>query len=448
MSDRDRPASGPASRRVAVLLGATALAAVLGLLSKQWCRVHGWAAPGVHVHLCYSDFAQLFPTRGLADGHFPFSASLPTEQWMEYPALLAVVAGVTSWLVPAGGSLHERTVAYFDVNAAGVVLCWMVTVVATASTARGRSRDALLVALAPGVVLTSMLNWDLWAVMLAALALWAWSADRPTLSGALLGLGAAAKLYPLFFFGALLVLALRTGRWAGFGRALAAGTAAWLAVNLPFMLTAFDQWARFYAFSGERAVSFSSVWLAFVWTGWSGETFSLVSNGLFAVCCAGIAWLGLAAPVRPRLAQLCLLIVAAFLLLGKVYSPQFVMWLIPLVVLATPRRRMFWAWQVVEVYHWAGVWMESARITSGGTFGGAWATLWYGSGVVLHVAAVAWICVTVIRDVLDPARDPVRRTALERGAPCVAPGIAEDPNAGPFWGAPDGPLAAAVQRRR
>ena len=411
MSDRDRPASGPASCRVAVLLGATALAAVLGLLSKQWCRVHGWAAPGVHVHLCYSDFAQLFPTRGLADGHFPFSASLPPEQWMEYPALLAVVAGVTAWMVPGEGAGLERTVTYFDINAVGAALCWIIVVIATAYSARGRAKDALMVAVAPGIILTGYLNWDLWAVMLASLGLLLWSRRMPTLAGFVLGLGAAMKLYPLFFFGAILVLCWRTGRWGVFVKSLLAGIVAWLLVNVPFMLTAFEQWSRFYTFSGDRDVSFSSMWLAFTWTGWSGETFSLISNGLFALCCLGIAWLGLSARHRPRMAQLCLLIVAAFLLLGKVYSPQFVMWLIPLVVLARPDWRQFWIWQAVEVYHWGGVWMESARITSDGAFGdGAlWIPLWYGSGIVLHMAAVLWICVSVIQDIRHPERDLVRR---------------------------------------
>lgn len=432
-----RPAGRPSPRWIGVLIAVTAAAAVVGLLTKQWCRLNGWATPGVHVHMCYSDFAQLFPTRGLSDGYFPFYTPLPEEQWMEYPALLAVVAGASSWLVPSTGTLAERTVTYFDVNAAGVVLCWMAVVVATAFTARGRSKDALLVAVAPGIILTSMLNWDLWAVMLAALALWAWSEDRPVLSGLLLGLGAAMKLYPLFFFGALLVLALRTGRWRGFLGALAAGAGAWLAVNVPFMLTAFDQWSRFYTFSGDREVSFSSMWLAFTWTGLSGSAFSVISNGLFALCCVGVAYLGLSCRHRPRLAQLCLLIVAAFLLLGKVYSPQFVMWLIPLVVLATPRRKQFWIWQAAEVFHWAGVWMESARITSGGEFGGTWVTVWYASGIVLHMATLIWICVTVIRDICDPERDPVRRSALEQGVEPLAPGVAEDPNAGVFTGAAD-----------
>ncbi|HAY86112.1 MAG TPA: hypothetical protein DCX88_00470, partial [Micrococcus luteus] len=181
---------------------------------------------------------------------------------------------------------------------------------------------------------------------------------------------------------------------------------------------------RFYTFSGDRAVSFSSTWLALAWTGWSGETFTTLQNGLFLVCCVGIAYLALAARHRPRMAQLCFLIVASFILWGKVYSPQFVMWLIPLVVLATPRWRAFWIWQAVEVYHWGGVWMESARITSDGAFAGGawWITAWYASGIVAHIVALVWLMTTVVKDVLDPARDPVRRTALDQGAPEIAPG--------------------------
>ena len=402
---------GPDRRLVLVLVGVTVVAAVIALLTKQWCRLNGWATPDVHIHMCYSDFGQLFPTRGLAEGWFPFFTPLPEEQWMEYPALLAVVAGVTAWMVPGEGAGLERTVTYFDINAVGAALCWIIVVIATAYSARGRAKDALMVAVAPGIILTGYLNWDLWAVMLASLGLLLWSRRMPTLAGFVLGLGAAMKLYPLFFFGAILVLCWRTGRWGVFVKSLLAGIVAWLLVNVPFMLTAFEQWSRFYTFSGDRDVSFSSMWLAFTWTGWSGETFSLISNGLFALCCLGIAWLGLSARHRPRMAQLCLLIVAAFLLLGKVYSPQFVIWLVPLVVLARPDWRQFWIWQAVEVYHWGGVWMESARITSDGAFGdGAlWIPLWYGSGIVLHMAAVLWICVSVIQDIRHPERDLVRR---------------------------------------
>ena len=66
-----------------------------------------------------------------------------------------------------------------------------------------------------------------------------------------------------------------------------------------------------------------------------------------------IAVLALTAPRRPRLAQLAFLIVAAFILTNKVYSPQFVIWLIPLLALARPRWRDFLIWQGIEGLHWA-----------------------------------------------------------------------------------------------
>ncbi len=84
------------------------------------------------------------------------------------------------------------------------------------------------------------------------------------------------------------------------------------------------------------------------------------------LACVLIGVLALTAPRRPRLAQLAFLIVAAFILTNKVYSPQFVIWLIPLLALARPRWRDFLIWQTFEALHWAAVWMYLGQVTSGG----------------------------------------------------------------------------------
>ncbi|MDN6332312.1 MAG: hypothetical protein L0J58_07205, partial [Micrococcaceae bacterium] len=109
-------------------------------------------------------------------------------------------------------------------------------------------------------------------------------------------------------------------------------------------------------------------------------------------------------------AQLAFLIIAAFILLNKVYSPQFVMWLIPLYVLARPRWREFLLWQVLEAYHWAAVWLMSAKIVSGGSFGEgtAWIEIAYGTGIAAHMAMVIYLCVKIIGDIRHPTRDLVR----------------------------------------
>lgn len=415
------------SRVIVTLLVITALAAFVALMTKQYCRVNGWEGADQHLHLCYSDFSQLYGTRGLADRLFPFFTGLPPEQAMEYPALLAVIAGVTAWMIPGTGFSPERQLAYFDLNSLLSFGCWALIVVVIATMAR-RPKDALLVAVAPGIILTSTLNWDLWAVMLAVLALWAFGKKYVVLAGIFIGLGAAAKLFPLFLLGAVLVVCWRTGKWGTLIKTAVWAAVAWLAVNVPFMLTAYSEWSRFYTFSGDRDVSFSSGWLALAWIGWDGKTFGVLANLAFGLLCLGVAWLGLTAKRRPRMGQLAFLIVAAFILTNKVYSPQFVMWLIPLYVLAAPRWKTFWWWQAIEVYHWAAVWFESAMINAGGfgTTADTWINIWYGTGIAAHMAAVIFICVQIVKDIRDPERDLVRQD----------PGV-DDPNGGVVDHQPD-----------
>ena len=50
--------------------------------------------------------------------------------------------------------------------------------------------------------------------------------------------------------------------------------------------------------------------------------------------------------------SLAFLVVAAFLLVNKVWSPQYSLWLVPLAVLALPRWRLLLAWMVVDALVW------------------------------------------------------------------------------------------------
>ena len=79
---------------------------------------------------------------------------------------------------------------------------------------------------------------------------------------------------------------------------------------------------------------------------------NIVVAVLFLLCCAAIAYIALTAPQRPRVAQLAFLMVAAFLLVNKVWSPQFSLWLVPLAVLALPHRRILLAWMTIDMLVW------------------------------------------------------------------------------------------------
>lgn len=393
---------------VRVMLVMVFVVSGLGLVQKNHCRDEGWSSPGDFVHACYSDIPPLYFARGLADGEVPYINQVGDRR-VEYPVLTGAAMWVTAKLVPSSGSPDDRSRWYFDINALAIALCAAVVVVATARTVRRRPWDAAMFALAPTLALAGTINWDMYAVALLALGLLAWSRERPMAAGALIGLGAAAKFYPLFALGPLFVLCLRGGRLREFRSTLAAAVAAWSVVNLPVMLVDFNGWERFYALSSSRGAGFSSVWFVLSQQGHPvpGAALNTLAGGLFAASCLAIALLALSAERRPRLAQLLFLVVAAFLLTNKVYSPQYVVWLTPLAALARPRWRDFLIWQAGEVIHFFGIWMLLAGYPPGNP-NRALGDDGYDVTVLAHIVGTLWLVAMVVRDIRRPERDPVR----------------------------------------
>src|SRR3712207_6328969 len=117
-----------------------------------------------------------------------------------------------------------------------------------------------MVGLSPLLFVHAFTNWDLLAVALASLGLWAWARRRPVLAGALLGLGVAAKLYPVLLLGALFLLCLRSGRLRTWLRTAVAAGLAWLAVNVPVAVLAPENWSRFFRLNGERPADPDTLW--------------------------------------------------------------------------------------------------------------------------------------------------------------------------------------------
>ncbi len=424
-----------------VLIALTFLTCGVGLVQKDWCRDHGWAAPGVYSHACYSDVPPLYYGRGLADGEVPYIGQVGDHQ-VEYPVLTGAVMYLTARLVPEGGTPDERSRWYFDINALGAAIAAAVAVGATAALSGRRRWDAAMVATAPVLALTATINWDLYAVALLALGMLAWARERPLAAGVLIGLAAATKFYPLFALGPILLLCLRAGRMRELWATVVAAVCGWSAVNVPVMLADFDGWSKFYRLSQERGAGFSSIWFVLSQQGHPvpEDRLNALAGGLFALACAGVALLALVAPRRPRLPQLVFLVVAAFLLTNKVYSPQYVLWLLPLAVLARPRWRDLLIWQAAEVVHYVGVWMLIVGYPPGKPER-ALSDDGYDLTVLAHVVATLWLMALVVRDVLQPEHDPVRTPApgsVTGGAgPDGAAAEVDDPAGGVLDHAPD-----------
>ncbi|MFF2406121.1 glycosyltransferase family 87 protein [Streptomyces sp. NPDC058092] len=401
----------------------------LGMVQKLPCYNWAWfrGAGSQYTHACYSDIPHLYVARGFSEGLVPYFDRLPGDmQYLEYPVLTGVFMQIASWLTP-GGSIQHREQMYWMVNAGMLMICAVIIAVCVARTHRRRPWDGLLVALAPAFALTATINWDLLAVALTAAAMLMWARGRAVAFGILIGLATAAKLYPVLLLGPVLVLCWRAGKWRELCLAALGTAASWLMVNLPVMAFAPEGWNKFYTFSEKRGIDFGSFWLIITQrTGITIEvsTVNDLSILLMLVLCAAIGALTLMAPRRPRFAQLAFLVVAAFILVNKVYSPQYVLWLIPLAALARPRWRDFLIWQACEVMYFLGIWMYLAYTTSGDKHQGL-PTEGYQLAIILHLLGTLYLCAVVVRDILVPARDVVRRDG------------SDDPSGGVLDGARD-----------
>src|SRR5215470_6761675 len=249
----------------ATLVSASLLGSALGFLNKAACRSGDW-----NIYLkqfqahCYTDIYPLYFGERLAAGKVPY-----TGHPVEYPVLIGGAMQAVAWLVRPISDPYVRGREFFDVT---VVLLALFAVAGTLATAylAGRSRrwTALLVAMAPGLILASFINWDLIAMALVALGMAAWAARRQVVAGVLLGLAVATKFYPLVFFGPLLLLCLRSGRLRAFAVTAASAAVAWLAVNVPVAIVAPVGWARFYGLSAGRAADWGSIWYYFETEHW------------------------------------------------------------------------------------------------------------------------------------------------------------------------------------
>ena len=144
---------------------------------------------------------------------------------------------------------------------------------------------------------------------------------------------------------------------------------------------------------------------AFLRPGHPVEQLNLVSFGLFALGCLAIACLIIFSPRRPRLGAVAFLVVAAFLLTSKVYSPQYVLWLLPLMILARPRWREWLIFTVGELVYFGAIWWHLGGYLTPGN-NGEDRLFWL--AVATRLAAQLWVVSVVVRDVLVPERDPVR----------------------------------------
>jgi uncharacterized membrane protein len=455
---------------VFLALGYTTKAACLQSTDKGTAdqRVAVWENQRAYYELCYSDTVPLYTAELLSQGKFPYKSNwvetdgngmprtqydgTPAIRYMEYPVLTGLYQYVSMALAKTYTAVTKlvavpivaEVVMFFNISAFGLALAWMATVSMTARLSGRRIWDAAVVAGSPLLIFQVFTNFDALATAAAIGALLAWARRRPVLAGALIGAGVALKLYPLLLVVPLVILALRTGRMREVGKTAVAAVLTWLVVNLPVMVLYPRGWSEFFRLNTRRGDDMDSLYnVVKSFTGWRGfdqdlgfwqppSVLNSVTAVLFVSCCAGIAYVGLTASRRPRLAQLAFLVVAAFLLTNKVWSPQYSLWLVPLAALALPHRRILLAWMTVD----ALVWVPRMLFLYGEQKMGL-PEQWFTTTVLIRDIAVMGLCALVIREIYRPELDLVRDDDR-----------VDDPSGGVFENAADDPPRWLPRRLR
>jgi uncharacterized membrane protein len=293
--------------------------------------------------------------------HSVFAGNVPYRDFfMEYPP------GALAVFLPPQifGTDHYNAAFKFE-----MVLCGVATIILLAlllrrfgATPRRLWTALLLFALSPVALGPISLNtYDAWPALLtvAALALlvFAW----PVAAFAVLGLAFAAKVYPVVLVPPALVYAWRTaGRRVGLW-ALAAFAAVAALVLLPFLALSPHGLAESFRAQAARALQVESLGGALLGVadrvGWysadvvhrTGHAISYDLVGTLPRVLAGfssflqvlavllVAWLYWRGRDEPqRLAAAFAAAVAGFLAFTRFFSPQYLVWLVPLVVLLQP----------------------------------------------------------------------------------------------------------------
>ena len=357
--------------KLRILIALAICASLLSFAKFSHCENTGWATPGQYIHACYSDLPALYGSRGLDKNAWPFTSD---ENSVEYPVVTAMVMYATSFVANSPAS-------YFNVNIFFLVLLFIAIVLLVRKI---RPEFAYLVPVAPAMIASLFINWDLWAIATMMLAIYWFDRKQYLHSSLVMGLSISTKFLPVFLLIPIAFILWRDAKVKELVKYVAVLAATWLAINLPFALTTPTGWWRFYKLNLERGADWGSFWLALQQLGFSLTNLNYLSILLLLIALTTVALLLFELKYTPTLASVAFIVLASVMLASKVYSPQYVLWLTPLAAIALTNKKdlhAFWLWQATEVIYHVAIWQHIASVT----------------GAKLGLAAAPYAVLTLVR---------------------------------------------------
>lgn len=357
--------------RVRAILALAIFAALISFAKFSHCEGSNWATPDQYIHACYSDLPSLFSARGLSENQWPYASDTNA---VEYPVLTGVVMFVTAVAV-------DSSRAYFNLNAFLLALLFIGLVLLVN---RIKPEFGYLLPIAPAMIASLYINWDLWAIATMMLAIYWFDRKEYLYSALAIGISIATKFLPIFLLLPIAFILWRENRIKELVKYCATTGAIWIAINAPFALTTPTGWWRFYELNLARGADWGSIWLALDQLGLGLANLNYLALLLLLIGMVSIAIFLFEIKSTPTLASIAFIVLATVMIASKVYSPQYVLWLTPLAVIALTTSKdlpAFWIWQAGEIIYHVAIWQYLASFT-GAHFG-------------LPVGGYAWL--TIVR---------------------------------------------------
>jgi uncharacterized membrane protein len=350
------------SKPLATLIFLALLATLLGIFKFSSCEGNGWATPAQYIHACYSDIPALYGERDLDKDQWSYSS---TTDAVEYPVLTGTVMWIFALATPAGENEIRN---YYRINIAFLAALFILIAVIVY---RIRPEFAYLATLAPAAIGSLYINWDLWAIISMMLSIYWFDRKKYKHSAVAIGVSISTKFLPVFLLLPIVLILWRRNEVKELIRYIVIAVLTFAAINLPVLLTTPEGWLRFYELNFDRGQDWGSLWYAL-----SSLGVNLGNTNFFAILALFVSVLFVSLLIFSTknvltLADVSFIVLALVMIASKVYSPQYILWLVPLAVIAMSTRKdlhAFWIWQIAEVIYHVAIWQHLATVT-GAKFG-------------------------------------------------------------------------------
>lgn len=286
----------------------------VGLLSAAF---HGLGLfSNIPWHIVYSDVLGFF--QRAAESGFPY-----LDKPMEYPVL-------TGLFIHLMAVLGQNRAGYYILSALFLILFAAVATyfLYRITPEENRKKLWLYWIFAPSMLIFLTFNWDILTLLFVILAFYFIKKDKDYLAAFFLALGFAGKLYPVLY---LIPLLLRKPNFKTVSKLIGVFLITVFAVNAFFLFSNFDGWSYFYTLNSLRNSNPDSIWTIarFFFRGLDVPAINLISLLLFGSSYTFLIW----KLRRQNTLVLCFVATLLFLIFNKVFSPQYILWLLPFFVL-------------------------------------------------------------------------------------------------------------------